>query len=109
MVNRMAASSEAHPVYRPLACWLCLPSFVFLLAPVLGRSGDSGAAVALLAVLISVSVAPIFTLGALALAFTTHFTSAEHAGERRMWTLVALAIAANLLLAAGGLGVRLLH
>lgn len=105
----MLTPSEAHPLYRPLACWFCLPSFVFLLAPVLKIAGERGAGLSLLAVLTSVWVAPLFTLGALALAMFGRQTSTQLAGDRRMWALIALAIAANLLLSAGGLATHLLH
>jgi hypothetical protein len=118
----MLTPSEAHPqglpgpreagaaaFYRPLACWFCLPSFVFLLAPLLKTAGETGAGLSLLAVLTSVWIAPLFTLGALALAMFGHETTIQRAGDRRMWGLITLAIAANLLLSAGGLATRLLH
>ena len=53
-------------------------------------------------------VAPMFTLMAVALAVIGHFTAAAKVGERRLWTLVVLAITANLLLSAGGLAIRML-
>ncbi len=104
----MHTAAQAPPGYRSLACLFCLPSFLFLLAPV-GWLGDAGMGWAILAVLTSVWVAPMFTLLALAIAMIGHSRSEQHSGERRMWTLVVLAIAANLAVSVGGVAARILH
>ncbi len=101
--------SESRPLYRPLACWFCLPAFAFLLAPPLRTLGDAGAALALVAVLMSASVAPAFTLFALAIALRGHFGYRQAQHERLMWTLLTLAIVANLILVFTGGGWRLLR
>jgi hypothetical protein len=93
---------------RTLACGFCLPSFN-LLAPILTITGEAGVGWAVVAVLTSVWVGPMFTLMAVTLAVIAHFTSAIKVGERRLWTLVVLATTANLLLSAGGLAIRLLR
>ncbi len=102
-------SPESRPLYRPLACCFCLPAFAFLLAPLLRPLGDAGSALAMVAVLLSASVAPLFTLFALAIALYGHFAYRPAAHERLMWTLLALAIAANLLVVFTGGGWRLLR
>jgi hypothetical protein len=105
----MRADSGTRPLYRPLACWFCLPAFAFLLAPLLRPLGDAGAALAMLAVLMSASVAPMFTLFALAIALHGHFAYRQAAHERLMWILLALAVTANLLVVFTGGGSRLLR
>jgi len=105
----MSVAPHSHCLSRTLACGFCLPSFTFLLAPILTITGEAGIGWAVVAVLTSVWVAPVFTLMAVALAVIAHFTSALKVGERRLWTLVVLAITANLLLSAGGLAMRLLR
>lgn len=100
--------AHSHSLPRTLACGFCLPSFTFLLAPILTVTGEAGIGWAVMAVLTSVWVAPMFTVLAVALAVIAHFTSSSKVGERRLWTLVVLTITANLLLSAGGLAIRLL-
>jgi len=104
----MPVGPHSHSLSRTLACGCCVPSFTFLLAPILTITGEAGVGWALMAVLTSVWVAPMFTLMAVALAVIGQFTSAAKVGERRLWTLVVLAITANLLLSAGGLAIRML-
>ncbi len=105
----MSQSSQASPLYQPLACWFCVPSFIFVLAPVLAIIGEAGMGWAILAVLASVWVAPMFTVLAVATAMIGHYTAGQRIGERRMWALIVLAIAANLLLSAGGFAARVLQ
>lgn len=105
----MCAESEARPLYRPLACWFCLPAFVFVLAPLLRRLGDTGSALAIVAVLTSASAGPVFTVFAIGIALVGHFTHHGRVHERLMWTLLGLAIAANLVVIFTGGGSRLLR
>ena len=105
----MLPATHAQPLYRQLASWFCLPSFTFLLGPVLAIVGEAGVGWSIVAVLTSVWVAPMFTLLAMAVALVGHYSAARHIGERRMWTLIVLAITANLLLSAGGLACRILR
>ncbi len=100
---------EATPLYRPLACWFCIPSFIFLLAPILAVSGEAGIGWAILAVLTSVWVAPMFTLLAVATAMIGHYSAGTRISERKMWLVIVLAIAANVLLSAGGFASRILR
>ncbi len=105
----MSSSRAEHRLYDRLACWLCLPSFVFLLAPVLRSSGESGDGLALVVVLLSLWVAPMFTVAALGIGLFGHYVSAPRVRETRMWILIALAVTANLLVTTAGVGVRLLR
>lgn len=105
----MLPASESHSLYRPLTCLFCVPSFTFLLGPVLMFFGEAGIGLSVVAVLTSVWVAPMFTMMAVALAVIGHFTSIRHVGERRIWMLVVIAVTANLLVSAGGGAIRLLR
>src|SRR5512146_774109 len=105
----MSLESQARPLYRPLACWFCLPAFVFVLAPLLRQLGDTGNALAIVAVLTSASVGPVFTLFAVAVALVGHFTHPGPVPERLMWTVMGMAVAANLVVIFTGGGSRLLR
>jgi hypothetical protein len=94
-------------LYLALACWFCLPSLGFLLAPALHKLGDAGSALALLTVLTSLWVGPVFTVFAMGLAITGHCAWKQHKRERFMWGLLAVAVLANLFLIFTG-GARFL-